>query len=62
MPTRSSGDHASAFVAGTYLRGNRGFDVNRAYNLVLRNAAVQGPSRPTARQYVAKGYFSGNGR
>lgn len=52
------GDHAPAFVAGTYLRGNRGFDVNRAYNLVLRNATVQGLSRPWLDEYVAKGYIS----
>lgn len=58
MPTFFHGDHASAFVAGTYLRGNRGFDVNRAYNLVLRNATVQGPSRPWLDEYVAKGYIS----
>lgn len=58
MPTFFHGDHASAFVAGTYLRGNRGFDVNRAYNLVLRNATVQGPSRPWLDEYIAKGYIS----
>ena len=45
-------------MAGVYLRGNRGFDVNRAYNLVLRNATVQGPSRPWLDEYVAKGYIS----
>ena len=44
-------------MAGTYLRGNRGFDVNRAYNLVLRNATVQGPSRPWLDEYVARGYI-----
>ena len=58
MPTFFHGDHASAFVAGTYLRGNRGFDVNRAYNLVLRNATVQGPSRQWLDEYIAKGYIS----
>ena len=46
MPTFFHGDHASAFVAGVYLRGIRGFDVRRAYELVLRNATVQGPIRP----------------
>lgn len=58
MPTFFHGDHAAAFVAGAYLRGNRGFDVNRAYNLVLRNATIQGPSRPWLDEYIAKGYIS----
>ena len=57
MPTFFHGDHASAFVAGVYLRGIRGFDVRRAYELVLRNATVQGPSRPWLDEYVARGYI-----
>ena len=57
MPTFFHGDHASAFVAGSYLRGIRGFDVERAYNLVLRNATVQGPSRPWLDEYIARGYI-----
>ena len=57
MPTFFHGDHASAFVAGVYLRGIRGFDVRRAYELVLRNAIVQGPSRPWLDEYVARGYI-----
>ena len=57
MPTFFHGDHASAFVAGSYLRGIRGFDVKRAYNLVLRNATVQGPSRPWLDEYIARGYI-----
>ena len=57
MPTFFHGDHASAFVAGVYLRGIRGFDVRRAYELVLRNATVQGPIRPWLDEYVARGYI-----
>lgn len=57
MPTFFHGDHASAFVAGSYLRGIRGFDVERAYNLVLRNATVQSPSRPWLDEYIARGYI-----
>lgn len=58
MPTYFHGDHASTFVAGSYLRGIRNFDINRAYNLVLRNATVQGPCRPWLDEYAAKGYIS----
>jgi predicted alpha-1,2-mannosidase len=57
MPTFFHGDHASAFVAGSYLRGLRGFDVNKAYQLLLRNATVEG-SRPHLNEYIEKGYIS----
>ncbi|MDR0845118.1 MAG: GH92 family glycosyl hydrolase [Tannerella sp.] len=58
MPTFFHGDHASAFVAGSYLRGLRGFNVNSAYGLLLRNATVEGRSRPHLNEYMAKGYIS----
>lgn len=61
MPTFFHGDHASAFVAGVYLRGIRGFDVRRAYELVLRNATVQGPSRPVARRVCRPRLYPRNG-
>ncbi|HEY3388849.1 MAG TPA: glycoside hydrolase domain-containing protein, partial [Prolixibacteraceae bacterium] len=38
MPTFFHGDHAAAFIAGSYQRGIRGYDVKSAYNLLLRNA------------------------
>lgn len=58
MPTFFHGDHASAFVAGAYLRGLRGFDVERAYALLLRNATVESRSRPHLNEYMEKGFIS----
>jgi predicted alpha-1,2-mannosidase len=58
MPTFFHGDHASAFVAGAYLRGLRGFDVNSAYQLLLRNATIESRSRPHLNEYMEKGYIS----
>lgn len=57
MPTFFHGDHASTFVTGSYLRGLRGFDVNKAYHLILKNATVEG-GRPHLMEYIAKGYIS----
>lgn len=57
MPTFFHGDHASTFVTGSYLRGLRGFDVNKAYHLILKNAKVEG-GRPHLMEYIAKGYIS----
>ncbi|MDR1720481.1 MAG: GH92 family glycosyl hydrolase [Dysgonamonadaceae bacterium] len=58
MPTFFHGDHASTFVAGSYLRGLRGFDVDSAYYLILRNATVESRSRPHLNEYIEKGYIS----
>jgi len=58
IPTFFHGDHASAFIAGAYLRGLRGFDVASAYHLLLRNATVAGGTRPYIDEYMAKGYVS----
>lgn len=58
IPTFFHGDHASAFIAGSYLRGLRGFDVKEAYRLLLRNATVEGGTRPYIAEYMAKGYIS----
>ena len=58
MPTFFHGDHASTFVSGSYLRGVRNFDIKRAYNLILRNATIQGPSRPWLDEYMAQGWIS----
>ena len=57
MPTFFHGDHASTFVTGSYLRGLRGFDVNKAYHLILKNATVEG-GRPHLMEYITKGYIS----
>ncbi len=58
MPTFFHGDHAAAFIAGSYLRGIRNYDVKSAYNLLLRNATVEGGTRPFIKEYMEKGYIS----
>ncbi len=58
MPTFFHGDHAAPFVAGSYLRGIRGFDVKSAYNLLLRNATMENKSRPRVMEYIEKGFIS----
>ena len=58
IPTFFHGDHAAPFIAGSYLRGLRGYDVKSAYNLLLRNATVDGGTRPYIGEYMEKGYVS----
>lgn len=59
MPTFFHGDHASVFVAGTYLRGLRGFDAERAYRLLLKNATVPGRGgRPYLDEYMERGWIA----
>ena len=58
MPTFFHGDHAAPFISGSYLRGLRGYDVKSAYNLLLRNATVEGGTRPYIAEYMDKGYIS----
>ncbi len=58
MPTFFHGDHAAAFVAGSYLRGITDFDVDETYRLLLRNATVPGPSRPYLEEYLQRGWIS----
>ncbi|HEY5499102.1 MAG TPA: GH92 family glycosyl hydrolase [Bacteroidales bacterium] len=58
MPTFFHGDHAAPFIAGSYLRGIRDFNVKSAYNLLLRNATLENRSRPHILEYIEKGYIS----
>ena len=58
MPTFFHGDHAAPYIAGTYLRGIRGYDVKSAYDLLLRNATIEGGTRPFITEYNDKGYIS----
>ncbi|NTS42576.1 glycoside hydrolase family 92 protein [Flavisolibacter sp. BT320] len=58
IPTFFHGDHAASFIAGSYLRGIDGFDVKGAYELLLKNAFVEGRSRPHLNEYMQKGYIS----
>ena len=58
IPTFFHGDHAAAFIAGSYLRGLRGYNIKSAYNLLLRNATIEGGTRPFIKEYMEKGYIS----
>ena len=59
MPTFFHGDQAAPFIAGSYLRGLRGYDVKSAYGLLLKNATVENRrARPYLTEYINKGYVS----
>lgn len=59
MPTFFHGDHASTFVAGSWLRGIKDFDLKRAYALMLKNATVPGRGgRPYLDEYLERGWIS----
>lgn len=59
MPTFFHGDHAAVFVAGSYLRGLKGFDLRRAYDLLLKNATVPGRGgRPYLDEYLERGWIA----
>src|SRR5690606_27848449 len=59
MPTFFHGDHASVFVAGTYLRGIKDFDLERAYKLLLKNATVPGSGgRPYLDENMERGWIA----
>lgn len=56
IPTFFHGDHAASFIAGSYMRGIRNYDVKKAYELLLNNAYKEGGTRPHIAEYIAKGY------
>lgn len=58
IPTFFHGDHAASFIAGSYLRGIRNYDSNKAYKLLLNNAYKEGGTRPYIQEYITKGYVS----
>src|SRR5258708_2037429 len=59
MPTFFHGDHAAPFIAGSYLRGLRGYDVKSAYTLLLKNATIESRrASPCLAEYIRKGYIS----
>jgi predicted alpha-1,2-mannosidase len=59
MPTFFHGDHASVFVSGSWLRGIKNFDLERAYALLLKNATVPGRGgRPYLDEYIEKGWIA----
>jgi len=59
MPTYFHGDHASTFISGSWLRGLHTFDLQRAYQLILRNATVPGRGgRPFLDEYIRQGWIA----
>lgn len=58
IPTFFHGDHAASFIAGSYLRGIRNYDVKKAYQLLLNNAYKEGGTRPFIKEYIEKGFIS----
>ena len=58
MPTFFHGDHAAPFIASSYLRGIKNFDVDKAYELLLNNAYKEGGTRPHIKEYIENGYIA----
>ncbi|MXV52925.1 glycoside hydrolase family 92 protein [Pedobacter sp. HMF7647] len=58
IPTFFHGDHGASSIAGAYLRGIDNFDIKGTYQLLLRNANVEGGTRPYIAEYIQKGYIS----
>lgn len=58
IPTFFHGDHAASSITGAYLRGITNFDVKGTYQLLLKNATVEGGTRPHITEYIQKGYIS----
>ncbi len=58
LPTSFHGDFGSAYITGSYLRGIRGFDVQKAYGYMLNNANIAdgNRARPHNKEYLALGY------
>jgi len=59
MPTFFHGDHASTFISGSWLRGLKDFDLERAYKLILKNATVPGNGgRRYLDEYLDRGWIA----
>lgn len=58
IPTFFHGDHAASSIAGAYLRGIDDFDIKGTYQLLLKNANVEGGTRPYISEYIQKGYIA----
>lgn len=61
VPSFFHGDHAASFIAGSYNRGIRDFDVNKAYELLLNNAYKPSENghggRAYLKEYMELGYI-----
>jgi predicted alpha-1,2-mannosidase len=58
IPTFFHGDHSASVIAGSVVRGITDFDIRGAYQLLLRNANVEGGTRPHIGEYKEQGYIS----
>lgn len=58
IPTFFHGDHGASSIAGAYLRGIDDFDIKGTYQILLRNANVDGGARPFVKEYIEKGFIS----
>src|SRR5690625_7777790 len=56
LPNYFHGDSALTFITGSWLRGITGFDVEKAYEIMLRNATVAGSPRDYLDEYMERGY------
>lgn len=56
LPNYFHGDSALSFITGSYLRGIRDFNVEKAYELMLRNATMTEGPRDYLEEYVERGY------
>ncbi|MCH7409779.1 GH92 family glycosyl hydrolase [Belliella sp. DSM 111904] len=58
IPTFFHGDHAAPFITGSYLRGIKDFDVQKAFEYLMNNAHKEGGIRPHISEYIEKGFIS----
>lgn len=59
IPSYFHGDHAPTFVIGSWKRGIKDFDLDRAYALALKSAMVPGDGgRAWMEEYLANGYVA----
>jgi len=58
VPTFFHGDHGAPFITGSYRRGIRNFDINKAYTYLLNNAYNPQSPRAFVEEYIEKGYIS----
>lgn len=58
IPTFFHGDHAASVIAGSVARGITDFDIEGAYQLLLRNATIEGGTRPFITEYIRNGFIS----
>jgi len=58
--TTMVGDPAGIIIADTYLKGIKDFDINKAYEAMLKSADQLGnnPLRPGIKDYLEKGYLT----